>query len=160
LVVISTPVTIVKVGGSLLDWAELPARLIRFLEHRRRSEPGIRSALLCGGGAFVDSIRRLDRIHHLGDYAAHRLAIQAMDLASTVLLCILPGALGVDRVRALDEDWSPDDIPLLVPSVIFDELESRQSSPLPHSWDVTSDTIAAWIAGELRARSLVLLKSA
>ena len=53
-----------------------------------------------------------------------------------------------------------DDIPLLVPSVILDELEARHPSPLPPSWDVTSDTIAAWIAGQLRARSLVLLKSA
>ena len=31
---------------------------------------------------------------------------------------------------------------------------------MPPSWDVTSDTIAAWIAGQLKARSLVLLKSA
>jgi aspartokinase-like uncharacterized kinase len=160
LIVISTPVALIKVGGSLLDWAELPSRLVRFLEQRRRSEPDVRPVLLCGGGSFADSVRRLDRVHHLGDYAAHRLAIQAMDLASTILLCILPGALGIDRLEALDEELPPGDIPLLVTGLILDELESRRPSPLPHSWDVTSDTIAAWIAGELKARSLVLLKSA
>ncbi len=30
---------------------------------------------------------------------------------------------------------------------------------LPHGWDVTSDSIAAWVAGQLGARCLVLLKA-
>ncbi|MGH7649286.1 MAG: hypothetical protein ACREND_14305, partial [Gemmatimonadaceae bacterium] len=36
----------------------------------------------------------------------------------------------------------------------------RARDPLPHSWDVTSDSIAAWVAGELHARRLVLVKPA
>src|SRR5262249_54539511 len=87
-----------------------------------------------------------DRTHHLGDFAAHRLAIQAMDLASTVLLCLLPGALGIDRLAALEDEMPPEDIPLLVPSVILDELEEQQASPLPASWDVTSDTLPLSVA--------------
>jgi len=158
--VISTPVTLVKVGGSLLDWADLPARLTRFLEQRRREEPDSLPVLLCGGGPFADSVRRLDRIHRLGDYAAHRIAIQAMDLATVVLLCIVPGTEGVHRVESLDREWPRDEIPLLAPGAILDQLEERQPSPLPHSWDVTSDTLAAWIAGQLKATCLVLLKSA
>ena len=34
----------------------------------------------------------------------------------------------------------------------------READPLPHSWDVTSDSIAAWIAGQLGARQLILVK--
>lgn len=154
------PVTLIKVGGSLLDWPGLTERLVGFLEQRREAEPDFRPVLLCGGGPFADTIRRLDRAHHLGDFAAHRLAIQAMDLATTVLFCLLPGAIGVDRVAALQEEFAEDDVPVLVPSVILDELDAKQSSPLPPSWDVTSDTLAAWIAGRVGARSLVLLKSA
>ena len=127
----SKPVTVIKVGGSLLDWPELPRRLIQFLEQRQAKDPEFRPVLLCGGGPFADSVRRLDRTHHLGDFAAHRLAIQAMDLASTVLVCLLPGALGIDRVEALDEEMAPDDIPMLVPSLILDELEAKQRMPLP-----------------------------
>jgi aspartokinase-like uncharacterized kinase len=153
-------VTVVKVGGSLLDWPELPRRLIQFLEQQHAKDPDFRPALLCGGGPFADSIRRLDRTHHLGDFAAHRLAIQAMDLASTVLVCLLPGALGIDRAEALDEEMAPDDVPMLIPSMILDELESKQAAPFPPSWDVSSDTLAAWVASRLQARSLVLLKSA
>ncbi len=83
-----------------------------------------------------------------------------MDLAATVLLCMLPRAMGVDRTEMLDLKWKPDDIPLFLTSMILDELEEEQPSPLPQSWDVSSDTIAAWIAGQLKAESLVLLKSA
>ncbi len=36
----------------------------------------------------------------------------------------------------------------------------RAADPLPHSWEVTSDAIAAWLAGELRARRVVLIKPA
>jgi aspartokinase-like uncharacterized kinase len=32
-------------------------------------------------------------------------------------------------------------------------------SQLPHSWSVTSDSIAAWIGGEIGAQRLVLAKS-
>jgi hypothetical protein len=34
----------------------------------------------------------------------------------------------------------------------------RQADPLPHVWDVTSDSIAAWVATELAVPRLVLVK--
>ena len=34
----------------------------------------------------------------------------------------------------------------------------READPLPHSWDVTSDSIAAWLASALGAARLVLVK--
>jgi 5-(aminomethyl)-3-furanmethanol phosphate kinase len=157
--VIKTPVCVVKVGGSLLDWPELPARLLRFLQQRRASEPGVKLALLCGGGDFADSVRRYDRIHHFSDWVAHRLAVQAMDLACTVLFCLLPLCHGVETLDMLDEDWPPDEIPMLLPSTNLEELQFERRKPMPYSWDVTSDTIAAWIAGELPGRSLVVVKS-
>ena len=44
-------------------------------------------------------------------------------------------------------------LPVLAPSRWL-----RDADPLPHSWDVTSDSIAAWVAGEVGARRLVLVK--
>jgi aspartokinase-like uncharacterized kinase len=35
----------------------------------------------------------------------------------------------------------------------------RAADPLPHSWSVTSDSIAAYLASVLRIRSLVLIKA-
>jgi len=34
----------------------------------------------------------------------------------------------------------------------------RDVDPLPHSWDVTSDSISAWVAGQVGAARLVLVK--
>jgi hypothetical protein len=44
------------------------------------------------------------------------------------------------------------------PTVLLPYRCLRERDPLPHSWDVTSDTIAAWVAGTL-GLDLLLLKS-
>ena len=44
-------------------------------------------------------------------------------------------------------------VPVLAPSRWL-----REAGPLPHTWDVTSDSIAAWVAGAVGARRLVLIK--
>ena len=43
--------------------------------------------------------------------------------------------------------------------LIASERELNSSSRLPHSWDVTSDSIAAWASIQLHATELILLKS-
>jgi aspartokinase-like uncharacterized kinase len=48
---------------------------------------------------------------------------------------------------------APRGVEILLPYRVM-----RDRDPLPHSWDVTSDTIAAWVASELRL-DLLLLKS-
>jgi len=41
-------------------------------------------------------------------------------------------------------------------AVFLPYISMRQRDPLPHSWDITSDSIAAWIAAELGIELLVL----
>src|SRR4051794_18742848 len=87
-----TALTLIKVGGSLLDWPKLPGRLRSFLEGEHRRENRERMALIAGGGAAADFIRSMDRIHRLGDDAAHRLAIHSLDLSARLLQVLLPGS--------------------------------------------------------------------
>jgi 5-(aminomethyl)-3-furanmethanol phosphate kinase len=153
---------VIKVGGSLLDWTELPRRLTEFLDSRRASTPAERTILIAGGGPAADLIRGLDRTHGLGDQTAHLLALHALDLTAILLAAILPGSFPVDRIEALSMAWDAGVVPILVPRPILSTIDRAGSGldPLPASWDVTSDTIAARIAVYLEAECLILLKSA
>jgi aspartokinase-like uncharacterized kinase len=125
---------VVKVGGSLLAHeAHLDAVLAAIAAAVRRH---VRLLVVPGGGPFAEAVRDLDRRIGLSDDAAHWMAILAMDQYAHVL---------VDRFEGR--------VPVLAPSKWL-----RDADPLPHSWDVTSDSIAAWVAGEVGAHRLVLVK--
>jgi aspartokinase-like uncharacterized kinase len=149
---------VIKVGGSLFDWPDLPGRLAADLR-RRRGGAG-RLVLLSGGGRAADHVRELDRTFGLGDLRAHRLALRSMDLTAHVLAALLPDLDVVEELPALDETWNRGRIPVLAPRRWLDEVDARSPDPLPASWDVTSDAIAARVAVALGAEGLVLLKSA
>jgi 5-(aminomethyl)-3-furanmethanol phosphate kinase len=158
--VITADLCVIKVGGSLLDWPDLPEHLSVFLRQQRTRSTSGCLVLIAGGGAPADLVRRLDRDHHLGDQTAHRLAIHAMDLTARILAAILSDAVAVDRIVEVFSAWSAGRFPVLIPSPILQDLERPGMAQLPRSWDTTSDSIAAWIARHLGATSLVLLKSA
>jgi 5-(aminomethyl)-3-furanmethanol phosphate kinase len=151
---------VVKVGGSLFDWPELPDRLAAYLEMRQVAAGAEQTVLIAGGGPAADWIRCLDQIHRLGDVAAHGLALHALDLTAAFLAGILPESLLVDRLETLEAAGESRSSTILAPRQALAEIERSGVSPLCASWDVTSDAIAARIAAHLEARSLVLLKSA
>lgn len=153
--------TVVKVGGSLLDWPELPARLEEFLAFagrvQARGRP--RFLLITGGGPAADLIRSMDRIHRLGPVAAHRLAVQAMDWTASLLESLLPSGLVVDRPEGFHSAWNQSRIPILAPRRFLEDFDDRSACPLARSWDVTADSIAARVALLLEGKRLVLFKS-
>jgi aspartokinase-like uncharacterized kinase len=102
-----------------------------------------------GGGAFADEVRRADRRFALAESAAHWMAILAMDQYGHLLADLTPGSVVVRRRSEL----APGRLNVLAPFVWL-----RHADPLPHSWDVTSDSIAAWFARVLGARRLMLVK--
>jgi aspartokinase-like uncharacterized kinase len=150
---------IVKVGGSLFDWPELPRRMTAFLDACGAGDRGERVLLIAGGGPAADLVRGLDRIHGLGDETAHRLALEALDLTAHFLAALIPNAVLIDRNEHLVRAWRSGCNPVLSPRPILDEFEHSGKGVLPASWDVTSDSIAARIALHLKADRLILLKS-
>ena len=148
-------IVVVKVGGSLFDWPGMPDRLSAFL----RASSTDRHVLIAGGGGFADVVRGLDRIHGLGEVRSHGLALRAMELASHALATLVPGLIVVESVSGCDAAWSAGMVPILAPIEILDRMEQAGPSPLPRSWEVTSDSIAARLASTIGARELVLLKS-
>jgi 5-(aminomethyl)-3-furanmethanol phosphate kinase len=152
--------TVIKIGGSLFDWPEFPPRILDFLNSRKAADRDERIVLIAGGGPAADIVRALDRVHGLGDQSAHRLALHAMDLTAVILAELLPGTVLVQSRDRLGAVWSAGSIPVLAPRCVLEEIERYGQGGLPASWDVTSDSIAAWLAVDLVADRLILLKSA
>lgn len=124
---------VVKVGGSLLH--HLP-ELVPVL--RAAEQPLL---IVPGGGPFADAVRDSGAD---GD-AAHWMAVAAMDQYGW---CIASQGIPVTHLLAIPRS----------PSIFLSYCSMRRCDPLPHSWDVTSDSIAAWIAHHL-SLELILLKS-
>jgi len=149
------PLWVVKVGGSLYDLPDLADGLRNFLTV---NVPAAAAALLVpGGGAAADLVRDLDARHGLGQERAHFLALRALSFNAHLLACLLPEALvleDVQRCNLLPATW------WILDSHTFLGADERLSGPtLPHSWDTTSDSVAARAAVVLQAERLVLLKS-
>jgi 5-(aminomethyl)-3-furanmethanol phosphate kinase len=152
--------TVVKVGGSLFNWPEFPGRMAAFFQTLEADDSSERIILIAGGGPAAELIRVLDELHRLGDVTAHRLALQAMELSAHILAAVLHRAVAVRDMDGLRSVWSAGSIPILPPSLVWDEIERSGKDVLPMSWDATSDSIAVRIAVHLAADRFILLKSA
>ena len=140
--------TVVKVGGGLAR--EAGGAALRAL-CAQIAAAGARHPLLVvpGGAEFADAVREHDRRFGLRPRTAHWMAILAMDQFGWALADLIPGA-----ERRVDlAPVSAGVVPVLLPTALLAERD-----PLPESWAVTSDSIAAWVAGAAGAGRLVLVK--
>lgn len=140
---------VVKLGGSL---AASPA-LQGWLEVLAEAGGG-RAIIVPGGGAFANQVRRAQRIWGFDDRTAHHMAILAMQqygLMLTGLQGILGKASGLEGLQRLLKQGK---VAVWLPSI-----EQLDKAAVPASWDVTSDSLAAWLAREMKAAHLVLVKS-
>ena len=144
---------VVKLGGSLLDQPDLTKRL-RTVLGRVSTKP----LLVIGGGAAADAVRQWDQIHRLSASAAHWLAIRTMDFHRHLMETLLPEAMGVSHPNEAHHVWEQHNIAILK-TWDWLQAEEAEAESLPHSWEVTSDSIAAWAAIRWRAAGLLLLKS-
>ena len=143
--------TVIKVGGKLLSLeGALPRALsalnLLSLEHSFLVIPG--------GGPFVDAVRSVDQAHSLPDDDAHWMAILGMDQYAILLASRIRNAELVSRREDIVRAAARGRFPVLAPYRWL-----READPLPHSWDVTSDSIAAWIAADIGAQRLILVKA-
>jgi aspartokinase-like uncharacterized kinase len=141
---------VVKVGGGLLAY---PARLAAVLDAVAAESARHRLLVVPGGGPFADAVRDVDRRVGLGDDAAHWMAILAMDQYAHLLASRLARATLACDAAQVAAALARGELPVLAP---FRWL--READPLPHSWEVTSDSIAAWVANALGAPRVVLVK--
>lgn len=144
------PVTVVKLGGSLFDLPDLVDRLMQLLFTERVAA----AVMIPGGGPFADVVRNLDNVHELNEQAAHQIAVQSLSLSAHLVSNLSPELKLVSVEELSQEIFASKSIPVIDTADFV-----LKHSPLPHSWDVTSDSIAAWLASLHPESQLLLLKS-
>lgn len=137
----------IKVGGSLCSPQQLP-QLVAAIQELSHTFNVI---VIPGGGPFANLVRDWDRRLQLSSSASHWMAIAAMDQYGLLLESQGMG-VSVDDPSTLS---SPCDSARIFLPYRF--LKDRD--PLPHSWSITSDSVAAYLASVVKVEQLLLLKS-
>jgi aspartokinase-like uncharacterized kinase len=128
---------VVKLGGSLIHRAkEIVKEIVDY------SDASCECILIVpGGSVFAYTVRKLNA----SDEASHWMAILAMEQYGYYIADGSEAEI-VDDINIEDEGTY-----ILLPYALL-----KKKDELPHTWDVTSDTIAAWVAYSLGARFIKL----
>lgn len=141
---------VIKVGGSLGRWRRVGTLLDSIVQWK-----GATTVLVIpGGGVFADRVRAAYRQLRLTEHAAHRMAILAMDQYGLQLCDLASRAAPASSLNQVREVIRCGRLPVYLPS-----RSLARHDPFTHSWGVTSDSIAAYLAGRVGANALLLLKS-
>ena len=137
---------IVKLGGShasgphLKDWLAAIA-----------AEAGA-VVIVPGGGPFADAVRSAQASMGYDDSAAHAMALMAMAQFGRALMSLNPALRIVASRSAILRALKDRKVPVWSPETM------ARAAALPETWALTSDSLAAWLAGALGAGHLVLVK--
>jgi aspartokinase-like uncharacterized kinase len=149
---VARPINVLKIGGGLVSIAGALDRVCREVGAAAARH---RMIVVPGGGPFADAVRAFDRAFQLSPPTAHYMALLAMDQYGHVLVDRIPGSVLVDEPGALLDCLNTGSVAVLAPSRWL-----RSADVLPCSWEVTSDSIAAFVAGAVDAARLILVKPA
>src|SRR5262245_6790193 len=140
-------VTVFKLGGSfagsryLPDWVEVLA-----------NSRG-RTVVVPGGGPFAGAVRHAQPKLGFNDAVAHGLALHAMEQFGQALASLSAKFVIVYSAAAIRRVLRAGDVPIWSPT----RMVLRRPEIIP-SWDITSDSLAAWLAGHIGAGQIVLVK--
>src|SRR5277367_6058937 len=136
---------VVKLGGSfafskhLRDWIETLAACAG------------RVVIVPGGGPFADAVRLAQPRMGFDDLTAHHMAVLAMEQYGRALVSLKRMLSTADSVDAIHRELATGRVPVWMPRrMVFGATDIGQS------WDTTSDSLAAWLVGEIGADRLLL----
>jgi aspartokinase-like uncharacterized kinase len=135
---------VVKLGGSLLETSKMFDCLKQIATQNQKT------VVVCGGGFFADAVRDAQKKWQFDDIAAHEMAILAMQQTAIMCQNLQPEFMKISKISEFKNQhfsiWSPD-------------LAQLNSDKITASWEITSDSLAAWLAKKLSADELIIVKS-
>jgi len=138
---------VVKIGGSfassthLRDWLDALAGCAG------------RAVVAPGGGPFADAVRSTQLKMGYDDSTAHHMALLAMEQYGRALAGCHRALMPAQSLEAIRHALRIGRVPVWMPVRMV--LDAQDIAP---SWDVTSDSLAAWLGGRLGGRRLFLVK--
>jgi len=139
---------ILKIGGSLTEDSDSLRKLCQEVSEIAKIHE---IAVVPGGAEFANAVRKFDNKHGLSKVAAHKMAILAMDQYGLFLSDITPDAYVSYALQKTINSYKGR-LQIFLPSHFMFHDDS-----LENSWDVTSDSIAAYIAGKMHIKKLVIV---
>lgn len=140
---------VIKLGGSLLGSPEL----LKWLEVLTRYGDG-KIVIVPGGGIFADAVRESQKLSNSSDVVAHKMAVMAMDQYAVLMTGLNPALVTAEsELEIAERGWQHRTV-VWMPSKMVCADET-----IPANWQVTSDSLAAWLASRLNAQQLILVKS-
>jgi aspartokinase-like uncharacterized kinase len=143
---VTNPV-VVKLGGSYASSAERSD----WLDAIDRCAG--QAILVPGGGPFADAVRIAQREMGFDDSAAHHMALLAMEQYGRALASSRPRfklASSIEEIRGVLANGG---VPVWAPARM-----ALVAKDLPECWELSSDSLAAWLAGILGVSRLLLVK--
>lgn len=140
---------VIKLGGSLIGSQELN----HWLQIIAEQGDG-KVIIVPGGGIFADAVREAQKLSAMDDKTAHQLAVMSMDQFGVMMAGINPGlATGASELELAERGWQHRGIVWLPSKMVMAD------DAIAASWDVTSDSLAAWLAHKVGAAHLLIVKS-
>jgi aspartokinase-like uncharacterized kinase len=140
-------VWVVKLGGSLAGSGLLRPWLAALAGRTDL-------VLVPGGGPFADAVRAAQPRLGFDDATAHHLALLAMEQYGRALCALQPGLAPAANPEEILNRLGSGLTPVWVPAAMV-----LADPGLRLGWDLTSDSLAAWLCGRLGAKALLLVKS-
>ena len=140
---------IVKLGGSLANYPDDLRRWLKALA--AAGKDGI--VIVPGGSFFADGVREAQKQWGFDDAAAHAMALRAVEQYGLMLCSMQKGLVPARTESEIRKTLQQNQVPVWLP------VQTLASENLTASWDLTSDSLAAWLARRLAAERLVLVKS-
>jgi aspartokinase-like uncharacterized kinase len=144
-------VIVIKLGGSLAQ----STALIDCLNKIQQRYQGRAVIIVPGGGMFADQVRLAQQQWQFDEVTAHHMAILAMQQMALMFKGLVPQWTIVSSLSELQLAKNLNKILIWSPN----SAELDQAG-IPATWDITSDSLAAWLAKQLAATELILVKSA
>jgi 5-(aminomethyl)-3-furanmethanol phosphate kinase len=142
---------VVKLGGSL----SRSNALIKSLNSIKQNYADQSVVIVPGGGAFADQVRLAQQRWQFDDNTAHRMAILAMQQMALLIKGLMDDFSIANSVIDIPKQLQRQKIVVWSPDIV--ELDN---AAIRASWDITSDSLAAWLAEAISASKLILVKSA